>query len=144
MSRYLYFLIIVIILVLPLISYAEEVTFSGGGDGESWSDEKNWFPEDVPTLSSDVLLDLKDGKITCDKTFKARSITIGGRETTTLTSDNFIYGTVDPGKGSEISILNRIKGTIILKGAGVLVLKGKYKDSEEPLTTEPSFLFWIK
>ena len=132
-----------IFLLSPLIQ-AEEMTFSGGGDGESWSQEDNWFPVDIPVLSSDLLIDLEDIEVICKKTFRAKSITLGGRESSTLTSNNFIYGTIDPGESTGVAILNRTKGTIVLKGAGTLILKGKYKDSEESPTPEPSFLFWIK
>lgn len=131
-----------ILLVSPAI--AAEKNWSASGDGSSWSDDDNWYPEEAPALSDDVVIDTEDASVVCGETFNAKSITVGGRETSTLTSENFIYGNVVPDTTSDIAISSREKGTITLKGAGILTLKGQYKDSEESLTPEPSFIFSIK
>jgi hypothetical protein len=138
--------LLVFISVPLLVSSVEaaDKNWSGGGDGSSWSDKDNWYPASKPKFSDDVTIDAEDASVVCNQTFKAKSIAVGGRETSTLSSENYIYGTVTPDTTSETAILNRSQGTITLKGAGVLTLKGRYKDSEESLTPEPSFLFWIE
>lgn len=129
--------------ITPVV-YAEEKIWSGAGDGWSWSDDDNWSPTVVPTEADGVLIDVEDASLICTETFKAKSITIGGRQTSKLTSNNFIFGLISPASGSAIAILNRRGGTLTLKGAGILTLRGQYKDSEEALAVSPSFMFWIK
>ena len=128
------------------IVYATDKTWGGGGDGTSWSDEDNWYPAEVPTASDDVLIDIEDGEISADQTFNAKSITIGGRESTTLTTDSFVFGTVEPDAVTDAAVTNRSGGKITLSGSGVITLKGKYESSKQASTTtsEPSFMFWIK
>lgn len=126
------------------IVYAAEKTWSGSGDGTSWTDADNWYAEGIPALSDDVAIDAEDASVTCGATFKAKSITMGGRETSTLTVADFIYGTVTPSSTSDTAILNRSGGTIILNKVGTLTLHGGYQDSEGTLTSEPSFLFWLE
>ena len=133
-----------VLLVPPAIAVAGEKGWSGSGDGSSWSDDNNWYPAAEPNLSDDVTIDTEGTAVICDETFKAKSITVGGSETSTLTSENFIYGTVTPATTSDTAILNRSGGTITLKGVGVLTLKGQYKDLEETVGPEPSFIFWIE
>jgi hypothetical protein len=125
-------------------SYAEEKNWSGAGDGVSWSDENNWYPKPAPASSDDVLIDSEDASVACSQTFKAKSITVAGRQGSTLTSENFIVGTISPASGSDVAIQNRKDGKIILKGEGAVTVQGQYKDSEEPLVAEPSFMFWMK
>ena len=133
-----------IILILTGPAVSEDKTWSASGDGTNWSDEDNWTPAVEPASGDDILIDAGDAAVVCTETFKAKSITMGGRETPSLTSNNFIFGTVSPDSGSGIAVLNRSGGTITLKGAGTLTLQGQYKDSEESLTPEPSFMFWIE
>ncbi|MCK5306065.1 MAG: hypothetical protein KAJ66_02945 [Candidatus Omnitrophica bacterium] len=124
---------------------AEEKTWSGAGDGVSWSDDDNWFPASVPNSENEVLIDAKDLSVKCESTFKAKSIDIGTRENSTLTSENFVFGVVAPDSSSNVAISNHSKGKVVLRGAGVLTLQGQYQDSEESVSIdEPSFLFWIK
>lgn len=147
---YLYVSIFLIITCIAFLfavcglAIAAEKNWDAGGDASSWSDGDNWHAAGIPTSADDVVIDREDAAVICARTFKAKSITIGGQETSTLTSENFIYGTVAPDTTSEVAILNRAGGTITLKGAGVLILKGKYKDSEGALAAEPSFIFWVE
>lgn len=134
--------IICILQTFPVI--AAEKNWSAGGDGSSWSDADNWYPARKPKFSDDVTIDAENASVVCNRTFKAKSITVGGREASTLSSENYIHGTVKPDTTSETAILNRSKGTITLRGVGVLILKGQYIDSEETLTPEPSFMFWVE
>lgn len=128
------------------VVFAAEKTWSGGGDGETWSDEDNWFPVSVPATQDDVVIDAENADVKCKSTFKAKSVTIGSRETSNLTIENFIFGTIAPASGSDTAISNNKEGKIILEGAaGKLSLKGKYLDSQQSLAfDEPSFIFWVK
>lgn len=126
---------------------AAEKTWSGSGDASSWSDDDNWFPQVEPTAGDDVLIDAEDVSVTCSETFKAKSISIGGNETSTLISENFIFGTISPEATSDVAIDNRQGGTFRLKGAGIVTLQGQYKDSlgEGGVSVdEPSFMFWLE
>ncbi len=123
---------------------AAEKNWAGGGDGSTWSDDDNWSPAAEPTTADDVLIDVENAAVTCDETFKAKSIIVGGRETSTLTTNNFVFGTVAPAETSDTALMTRSGGTITLTGAGTITLQGQYKDSEETLDPEPSFLFWVE
>lgn len=133
--------------VLLVISVsAADKTWSGGSDGVSWSDQDNWYPSEVPTANDDVLIDIEDGQISANQTFTAKSITIGGREVTILTTDSFVFGTIEPDEVTDSAIINRSGGKITLSGSGVITLKGKYESSKQASTiiSEPSFMFWIE
>ncbi|MFH1504686.1 MAG: hypothetical protein ABIH08_04805 [Candidatus Omnitrophota bacterium] len=134
------FLLLLISVSLP----AEDKSWSGSGDGVNWADDDNWFIDVEPTNADDVSIDLNGASVTCTETFSAKSITLGGRETSDLISNNFVFGTVSPDSTSDIAILNRSGGVFTLKGSGVVTLQGSYKDSEESLTSEPSFMFWVQ
>lgn len=136
--------IVCIAFLLASAVYAAEKNWDAGGDGSDWSDGDNWHPAGIPTLADDIVIDSEDAEVTCSQTFKAKSITVGGRETSKLTSENFVYGTVEPDATSDVAMLCRPGGTIKLKKAGVLTLKGQYMDSEETLAAEPSFIFWVE
>jgi len=135
-------LILALFLVSPL--EADEKTWSASGDGSTWSDEDNWSPADIPTSADDVLIDAEDASVVCTSTYNARSISIGGRETSNLISNSYIFGTISPDSGSNIAIENRSGGTFTLKGGGTVTLQGQYKDSTEGLVAEPGFMFWIE
>lgn len=130
-------------LELPAAQGADKV-WSSLGDGVSWSDDDNWLPASVPTSVDDVLIDATGASIVCGGTYKAKSVTMGGRESVSLTSNNFVFGTISPDAVSDLAILNRLGGTIKLTGAGILTVRGRYKDSEETLVQEPSFMFWVE
>lgn len=137
-------IIICIVLMFASSAYAEDKTWSGSGDGTSWTDADNWFPENEPTLSSDVAIDSEDASVVCDETFNAKSVSIGGRNTSQLTAQNFIYGTIEPASTSDNAILNQSGGTFKLQGSGVMTLRGTYTDTEGTLVSEPSFMFWVE
>ena len=127
------------------LAVAAEKNWAGAGDGTSWSDDDNWSPAVAPTSADDALIDTEAASVACAQTFAAKSITLGGRKAATLTSENFVYGEVAPATGSGTAALNRAGGIFKLKGAaGTVTLKGGYKDSEETLVSEPSFMFWVK
>ena len=145
---YLLLLLIFITSFLLILSFsraeAVDKTWGGGGDGTSWSDKDNWSPQEVPSESDDILIDKEEVSVICTETFKAKSITLGGRQASILTSNNFIFGTISPASSYDIAILNRQGGTFVFKGGGVVTVRGQYKDSNESLGLEPSFMFWLK
>ena len=126
------------------LAFAADKNWIGAGDGISWSDKKNWFSEGVPTSADNATVDLKDAQATCDKTFEAKSVTVGGASASTLTTNNFIYGTISPTSSSDNALYIRKDGTVNLKGAGTITLKGKFKNSEEALVGEESFMFTLE
>lgn len=134
---------LLVISVFPVS--AADKTWGGGGDGTSWSDKNNWYPAEVPIAIDDVLIDIEDGEISADQTFTTKTLTIGGRESTILTTDNFVFGTVEPDEVTDSAIINRSGGKIIFSGSGIITLKGKYESSKQAAaTSEPSFMFWVK
>jgi hypothetical protein len=83
--------------------------------------------------------------VSLPQAFEARSVTLGGKKQSSLTVSNFAGGTVAPDNPTDLAIHNRRDGTLILKGsAGTLTLKGAYKDSEEVIPDEPSFMFYVQ
>ena len=132
------------VLGFSVTATAGDKIFGAGGDGTSWSDDDNWFPATEPTLTDDVLIDGEDNAVVLTQTFKAKSITIGGHEIATLTSNNFVFGTISPESTSDTAISVRPGGTFTLKGAGMVTVQGQYKDTQESLSDEPSFYFWAK
>jgi len=124
---------------------AEEKTWNAGGDGVFWADDKNWFMQGEPTAQDDVMIDSKDVAVIAGETYHARSLSLGGKEGSQFTTNNFVYGTIAPQSGDDVAVENRSGGLMILKGsAGRVVLKGQYLDNEEKLTAEPRFMFRVK
>lgn len=134
----------VVTTVLGWPAQAAEKTWEGAGDSKSWFDDPNWLPAAAPAPADDVMIDSENAGVNISQTFNVRSLTIGGHYASTLTSDEFISGTVDPGSGTKVAILNRRGGKLILKRAGALKTKGQYKDSEESLANQPSLVFYVK
>lgn len=126
------------------LAYAAEKTWSGKGDATTWSDADNWSPAAAPVENNDVIIDVNGAAVKCTETFKAKFVTIGGRNECTLSSEDFIYGIIVPDYSSDDAILVRSGGTLILKGPGIITVKGKYTDSEVSLFPEPSLIFWVK
>ncbi len=133
------------IFIFCQIAGAEDKTWSGGGDGTSWSDEGNWLPEGVPTASSDVIISRNGAVVVCDRTSAAKTLTLGGLDGSRLMFNSFVYGNFSPSFASDIAVLNRKNGLLTLKGpAGTITLKGQYVSSQASITPEPSLLFWVE
>ena len=127
------------------LSYAGEKNWSGGGDGSLWADEDNWSPGTEPSAADTVTISAEDASVLCDRTFEANDLILGGRETVTLTVDEYIYGEIEPSAATEVAVLNRSGGNFVLKGSsGTVTRKGTYKDSETTTAEEPSFIFWVE
>ena len=145
LKKFLWIVIFIFFIFDHTNIFAVEKTWSGGGDAQTWTDDNNWSSLAKPVLVDDILIDLANASVFCTETFMAKSIILGGRKNMTLTINHFSFGTITPSASSEVAILNRRDGKLILKGAGgVVTIKGQYKDSEETLVAEPSFMFWVK
>jgi len=130
---------------LPATSFAEEKNWNAQGDGTAWTDDANWLPAAAPTVSDDAVVNLKDASVDISQSFNLGYLTIGGKQTSTVKVSNFTEANVVPGNVTDNAILNRRDGNLTLKGsAGTITLKGTYKDSEEIIPDEPSFMLYVK
>lgn len=125
-------------------AYGSTKIFSGSGDGTLWHDDNNWSEPGVPGIKDDVKIDLADATVKTNKDFSAKSISVSGKTTSTWQTENFVYGTITPDSNKDNAILIRKNGTVILQGAGVITVKGSFKNSEEQLPTEPSPMVVLK
>ena len=145
MTRVLTVGIVCVLLTQLPLAMAGQKTWTGAGDTAEWSEDQNWQPDAAPTSSDDVTINAPGASVAPSETFDAKSITIGGSQTSTFTEGKFISGTVEPTTTSDVAVENRRRGKLILKGsAGTLKLKGKYKDSEESLADQPSLIFFVR
>lgn len=135
-------LLFVIVFAAPV--YGADKNWAGSGDASTWADQLNWLPSGVPTSADDVTIDLKDASVTAEKTFEAKSLKVGGASTSAFTTDNFIYGTITPSSTSDDALYIRKDGTATLKGEGTITLKGKFKNTQEALVGEESFIFTVE
>lgn len=124
--------------------YAADKTWLGSGDGSTWADEENWSPAGIPSLYDDVTIDIKDASAAVDRTFEAKSLTVGGASASTFTSNDFIYGMISPSSTSDEALYIRKDGAVTLKGEGTITLKGKFKNTQEALVGEESFMFTLE
>lgn len=123
---------------------AAEKLFSGGGDGTSWTDADNWFPTGVPGSTDAVTLNDKNLAVSTSDTFAALSVTVGGKEVSDWTVNSFVYGTLAPAAATDPAILIRKDGAVTMKGAGTVILKGSFKNTEEGLGSEPSLMILLE
>jgi len=123
------------------LSIAGEKQWSAAGDAVSWEDASNWYPAVLPTGSDDASIDAENASALASKTFVAKTVTVGGRKESIFTTNDFIYGTITPDKNTDNALYIRKDGSVTLKGAGDITLKGAFKNSEESLSSEPSFMF---
>jgi hypothetical protein len=125
--------------------FAEDKSWNAGGDKTDWFDDANWLPAAAPTASDDALVDMLDTSVDLSTAYSMKSLTLGGKKASVLTVENFTTGDVTPTNVSDVAIHNRRDGHLVLKGsAGKLTLRGSYKDSEEVVPDEPSFMFYAR
>jgi len=139
-----YIIGIIIFLLFPTQAWADYKQWSGKDDAVSWSKAGNWFSRGVPTLLDNVIVNKQDADVTISNMtggFKAKDLTVGGRTDSTVTIGNFVYGSIEPASGTDSAIHIRKGGTVVLQGAGVITVKGKLENSEEPIPDEPAFMF---
>ncbi len=126
-------------------SRAESKNWNAEGDGTGWFDDANWLPAGKPTASDEAKIDLRDAQVDIEQSYEAQSLTIGGKKNSDVSVSNFVTGTLEPSDASNNAMLVRRDGKITLKGsAGKIKLKGIYKDSEEIIPDEPSFMLYVK
>ncbi len=123
------------------LSSASDKQWSGKGDAASWEDKSNWSPAVAPTASDDIIIDDEGANAAISKTFNAKSVTVGGRKTSSLTKVNFVYGTVIPAKNTDNALHIRKNSSVTMQGVGAVTLKGAFKNSEESPPDEPAFMF---
>ena len=130
---------------LQSIALAADKNWNSEGDQSSWFDDANWLPAGTPSAADDARVDFKDASVDVPQSFQARSLTIGGKKTSSVNVSNFISGEITPSNVAEEAITNRRNGYLILKGStGKITLKGAYKDSEEVIPDEPSFMVYVQ
>ncbi len=123
---------------------AEQKVFTGSGDAVSWHDAANWFTSGVPAISDAVTINKTDIAVTVDDDFYAQSILVAGKTVSSLTIDPFVYATITPETSSDPAIYIRKDGTVVLSGAGTIVMKGLFKNSEEQIATESSVMILLQ
>lgn len=141
--RSLFFLILFSFFFLPLC-HAAEKSWNASGDQVDWFDDANWNPATTPEASDDTMVNLRDASVTVGQNFEVSSLTIGGKHESTVSTNNFVNGTIKPASTSDLAVFNRKDGHLVLKGsAGKITLQGAYKDSEEIIPDEPSFMLIV-
>lgn len=130
-----------VIIFFSMSVHAAQRQWSGGGDAASWEDAPNWSPRGVPSESDDIVIDTLNSLVTASETFNAGTLTVGGREESNFTTQDFVYGILSPSEGTDTALHIKKSGLVTLTGAGDITLKGAFKNSEESLPAEPSFIF---
>lgn len=147
MKKSILFIGIIIFYMLSAVrcpsACAADKNWREAGDASTWADGKNWYPEGEPTSADNATIDIKDAYATAEKTFEAKSLYIGGAANSTFATNDFIYGNLIPDSSSDYALYVRKGGTVVLRGTGTITLKGIFKNSEETLTGEESFMFQL-
>jgi hypothetical protein len=124
---------------------AAEKNWNAQGDAAAWTDSENWLSEGAPSDEDDAKIDMRDSAVTIGQGFESKSLTIGGKHNSTVSVSNFSIGTLEPENPTDEALFLRRQGKLILKGsAGKLTVRGAFKDSEEIIPEEPSFLLYVK
>ena len=139
------FCLLSIVYSLSSVSYAEDKSWNAEGDGVDWFDPANWLAIGKPQSTDNAKVDLKDASVDVGQAFEAKSLTIGGKKTSTVNVSNFVSGTLEPDSVDGEALIVRKDGKIIIKGStGKITMKGTYKDSEEIIPEEPGFMVYVK
>jgi len=125
-------------------AYGAEKNWIGAGDASTWADSKNWNPEGAPSSVDDVTIDLQGSSAAAEATFEAKSVTVGGGNASVFSTENFIYGEIAPASPSDEALYIKKDGTVVLNGAGTITLRGMFKNTEETVTGEESFMFTLE
>ncbi|MFA5165177.1 MAG: hypothetical protein WC481_06410 [Candidatus Omnitrophota bacterium] len=125
-------------------AYGADKNWIGAGDASTWADQKNWNPEGVPSSVDDVTIDLEGSSANAAETFEAKSVTVGGGNSSVFSTENFIYGEIAPPSPSDEALYIKKDGTVVLNGAGTITLRGMFKNTEETVTGEESFMFTLE
>ena len=138
-------LIFVMVVGFCAPAFAEDKSWNAEGDGVDWFDPANWLSIGKPQSTDNAKVDLKDASVDVGQAFEAKSLTIGGKKTSTVNVSNFVSGTLEPDGVEDEALIVRKDGKIIIKGStGTITMKGTYKDSEEVIPEEPGFMVYVK
>jgi subtilase family serine protease len=146
MKKAILFSGIIIFLVLAfsgVCAFAADKDWIGAGDAATWEDGKNWNPQGAPASVDDVTISLKDAYATATRTFEAKSVNIGGAASSTFATNDFIYGNITTDLPADEALYIRKGGRAVLRGQGTITLKGAFKNTEEALSGEESFMFQL-
>ena len=139
------FVAVLLAMTFALPVYAADKNWTGEGDGTDWFDDTNWLPDGKPASSENAKVDLTAARVEVGQAFEAQSLIIGGKKDSEISVSNFVNGELSPSNSTDNSAIVRRDGKLILKGSsGKIKLKGTYKDSEEIIPDEPSFLLYVK
>ena len=146
--RYILILFSVFILLILnpcTASMAGEKTWNADSTQTEWFDDASWMSTGAPGASDDAVLDKRLATVVISQDFNLKSLTLGGKKASTLTVNNFVVGQIKPVNDTDIAVLNRRDGLLVLKGSAEKVtLKGAYKDSEEVIPEEPSLMLYVR
>ena len=137
--------VVAALLLATTVAVAADKSWSGEGDGTDWFDEANWLPAEKPAASDNTKIDVRSARVEVDSPFESKSLTLGGKKDSVVSVSNFVNAELAPDNPTDNAALVRKDGKLVLKGsAGKLTLKGAYKDSEEVIPDEPSFMLYVK
>ena len=137
--------LVLMLLSAATVASAADKNWNAQGDQTDWFDDANWLASGPPAASDNAKVDLTDASVEIGQTFGAQSLTIGGKKSSTVSVSNFTAGTLEPVNATDDAIFARRGGKLILKGStGKITVKGAYKDSEEVIPEEPSFMLYAK
>jgi hypothetical protein len=142
----IFHLLLSILTILCFISpaYAADKSWNAQGDQVDWFDDSNWLPAGAPSASDSAKIDMLDASVDLSKNYEIQSLTLGGKRASHLSVSNFTSGNITPGDVTKDAVINRKDGLLTLKGsAGRMTLRGTYKDTEEVIPDEPSFMFYV-
>jgi len=129
-----------VIFFSPISVSAADKQWSASGDGISWEDAYNWADIGVP-LASDTVTIINTASVLISKTFYAKSLSIGGRNESSLETSDFVYGVIAPDSNTDYAVSLKKDAALTLKGPGDITLKGQLLITEQSSDTEPSFMF---
>ncbi len=101
-------------LILGANAFASSKSWTGGGDGVSWSDKNNWSGGLVPDSSSDVTIGVIAGNPTISVAVVAQAHSLSSSQPVSISS----AGSLTLGATSSISALTVNIGTLTVAGTG--------------------------
>lgn len=141
----LFWMMAVLMFGFPGQGLAEDRNWNAQGDQQDWFDAANWLPAGVPDDQDNAKVDMRDASVDLGQAFAGRSLTVGGKKSSTVSVSNFVTGELEPVSEEDDAIQVRKDGHLVLKGsAGKVTVKGAYKDSEEVIPEEPGLMLYAK
>ncbi len=136
---------VIIVVFTAHSAFSEQKDWSNQGDQSAWTDADNWYMSGVPGTDDDAKIDHDQANVSVADAFAIKSLTLGGKKQSDLSVSNFVTGSVQPANNTDEALTNRKDGHLILMGStGKITLKGAYKDSEEIIPDEPTFMLFVQ